>query len=254
MSSERAAEIRGERGTLRGIVHSCEGPVCGAVLVLHGFFSSTRVGPARLYVQIARRLQRHHVNVWRFDCYGVGDSDGDFADTSFRSELEDYTTLIKAMRAAEAAPVGLLGHSMGTSLAVMLAQKDTRIRRVVLISPTLTRISWLRHLFSREQLAELRASGRTVRKGIEINREFIEELQSERALKVAATLTEGSTIIYGTADEFYSRDSVRRTARALRSQVIEIDGADHNFLTPGSRDALLKCLESEVEAWPERKP
>ena len=38
----------------------------------------TRVGSHRLYVQLARFLCRHGINVFRFDYEGLGDSEGDF--------------------------------------------------------------------------------------------------------------------------------------------------------------------------------
>src|SRR5690349_15409148 len=72
-------EIHVASGTLRGLVHKPSRLVGNKnALTLHGFFSSNKVGPARLYVQLARLLAKYHYRVWRFDCLGVGDSDGDF--------------------------------------------------------------------------------------------------------------------------------------------------------------------------------
>ncbi|MDT8403185.1 alpha/beta hydrolase family protein [Sulfuriflexus sp.] len=62
---------------------------------------------------ICEELAKQGIGVLRFDFTGIGDSDGDFAQTNFASDVEDIIAVADYM-AANYAPVKLLiGHSMG---------------------------------------------------------------------------------------------------------------------------------------------
>lgn len=251
MSREEAAENLGPLGTVRGIVHQPAARVRrGTALILHGFFSSTKVGPARLYVQIARLLCSYGYAVWRFDCYGVGDSDGEFSETSYESELNDYRSILRNPNFQGSGECVLVGHSMGTSMAVILASENSEVSRLLLLSPSIGRMTWPENLFTDQQMEDLRTTGRTVRKGIEINASFVESLQSETALISASALSIPVTVVHGLADEFYSVENARRVANALRAKrIIELPDSDHNFLYQNARNKLLGNLEEEINTW-----
>jgi uncharacterized protein len=204
-----------------------------------------------MYVQIARLMCRHDYMVWRFDCYGVGDSDGEFSETSYESELDDYrAVLLKALHEASHGECVLVGHSMGTSLAALLAGENQSVSRLLLLSPCFGRVTWIDNLFSSEELEQLQTLGTTVRKGVEIKASFVEGFQSERPLSVAASLSIPTTIAYGAADEFYSLESVNQVAAILRTKnIILVPNADHNFLRSGVRSTILGKLEEEIRSW-----
>ena len=62
---------------------------------------------------ISRALTRNGIAVMRFDFTGLGESEGDFADTNFSSNLQDLLAACDFLRREYEAPSLLIGHSLG---------------------------------------------------------------------------------------------------------------------------------------------
>src|ERR1051326_9367466 len=127
MALEDYFSIATANGVIRGVVHqpTAKGVDFAPILVIHGYFSANRVGPTRLYVQIARALCATGRMVFRADAIGVGESDGDFDEISFESELRDFRTVCEfIVRSFNAREIILVGHSMGANLALRIAHED----------------------------------------------------------------------------------------------------------------------------------
>jgi pimeloyl-ACP methyl ester carboxylesterase len=229
---------------LRGIRHR-PAVGAGAAVILQGYFSSTHVGPARLYVELARHLAaRHSLDTWRLDPRGVGDSDGDFADTTFASEREDYKRILAHVReTVSAGPLTLVGHSLGCALALHLAAAFAD--RLLLISPSFGSIAVM---FDADQLRALRERGRAVRKGVVMRRDFVDDIEAD-LVPLARTLAVPARFIRGANDAWFPRESVARVAGAMRdAAVVDVDGADHNFLVEGSRPKLWAAISAALAA------
>ena len=97
MSFELQESIVSEYGEIRGLIHlpNRELNNKGLIVILHGYFSSDRRGPAKLYVQIARKMSDLGNVVLRFDCIGFGDSTGEFKDVTFPSAERDFRKVIE---------------------------------------------------------------------------------------------------------------------------------------------------------------
>ena len=55
MSKTEYFEVESNKKTLRGMKHLSEKNDAFAVLIIHGYFSSNKIGPHRLYVNIANQ-------------------------------------------------------------------------------------------------------------------------------------------------------------------------------------------------------
>lgn len=256
MTVVRPMEVEGPRGILRGMVHEPEGECRGIAVIVHGFFSATKVGPARLYVLLGRLLANLGYRVWRFDCFGVGESDGDFAQASFESELADYASIMAlATSDTQADKVGdvcLVGHSLGARLAVSLASRHAEISSLLLLAPSVGKITRIENLFTEDELEELQQKGMTKRKGLEIDASFVEAMQDEQVFLEAETLHASglrSAVFYGAADEYWSSDGAEKLALTLGSELIDIPAADHNFFRGNSRSVLLDQVRHILEKW-----
>lgn len=249
--AEEAVALPGRQGMLRGMRHCVVGADRGwTAMILQGYFSSTHVGPARMYVQIGRRLAGLGVATWRVDCFGVGDSDGDFAQASYDSECDDYRTILAHVRRDLPGThrIVLLGHCLGASIALRLAATDPAIARLVLISPGCGPFAVPGRPFTAEHREELRNTGRTLRQGVEIRGEFVAAMEDASVLELARSVGPRVLVISGRDDEMFPPASMRRVVEALPgARHVEIPGADHNFLTPGSRALLLECLAAEMQ-------
>ena len=86
------------------------------VVMAHGFKSS-KIGPSRYFVPLARTLAARGVSTFRFDQPGSGDSEGDFEDSSFDLWVDVIVHIARGF-ATEGRRIALLGQSMGGTATV----------------------------------------------------------------------------------------------------------------------------------------
>jgi putative redox protein len=72
---------------------------------------------------ISRALTREGIAVLRFDFTGLGESEGNFADTNFSSNVEDLVMAAEFMATHYRAPRILIGHSLGGAAVLQAAAK-----------------------------------------------------------------------------------------------------------------------------------
>jgi exosortase A-associated hydrolase 1 len=117
-----------------GVLHAPTlAPRVGVVLVVGG--PQYRVGSHRQFLLLGRELASHGVAVLRFDCRGMGDSDGDFP--GFDRIQPDIAAAVEFMRHkfSSIQHVALWGLCDATSAICDHAQRDARISGVVLLNP-----------------------------------------------------------------------------------------------------------------------
>lgn len=94
-------------------------PVAWAVFA-HCFTCSKDSRAAR-YVSSA--LAEKGIATLRFDFTGLGESEGEFGDTTFAHDVEDIVAAANALREAYRAPALLVGHSRGGSAVLAAAEQ-----------------------------------------------------------------------------------------------------------------------------------
>jgi uncharacterized protein len=247
---ERCFEIPTAHGTIRGARHAPPDPAAsGAVVVLvHGYFSSNRIGPIGLYVQVARRLCEAGHRVYRADALGVGESDGDFSRVSLPSVLRDFAEVCAfALREEPGRALVLMGHSMGANVALLLARELGSVAKVLLLAPAVAAPGETDTLLAPAQVAELRTRGWTLRKGLRVHAGFLPPLRERDPVALAAELEVPVVVFQGDADELYRAEGPLRLAAAARhGRSVLVRGADHNFLDPAAREELLGRIPDEV--------
>ncbi len=120
--------------TMIGIIHRPERPLGrGVVIVVGG--PQYRVGSHRQYVLLARELAAAGYPVLRFDCRGMGDSDGEFG--SFENIGDDIRAAVDTLfeQAAGLRDVALWGLCDGASAIAFYAGTDDRVKRIILVNP-----------------------------------------------------------------------------------------------------------------------
>jgi alpha/beta superfamily hydrolase len=144
----------------------------------------------------------------RFDFRGVGASEGAYDDG--RGEIEDVLAVIEALRrAAPGANVTVCGHSFGSWVGLMAAERSASVDRVLLIAPS------------------VRFGSRDA------------PLRSARLHK---------TIFIGDRDEFCDVDEARALADDLGADLRVFAGFDHHFLKSrrALAEASLPVIAPEV--------
>ena len=103
-------------------------PVKAYALFAHCFTCSKDIAAAR---RIASRLSEMGIAVLRFDFTGLGHSGGEFANTSFSSNVEDLVAAADWLRQNREAPSLLIGHSLGGAAVLASASKVPESKAVV---------------------------------------------------------------------------------------------------------------------------
>ncbi|MFL6827117.1 MAG: alpha/beta hydrolase family protein, partial [Bradyrhizobium sp.] len=110
MPTERF-QFRGEGGhQLAASLDLPEREPLAYALFAHCFTCGKDVLAAR---RIASTLAARGVAVLRFDFTGLGSSEGDFANSTFSSNVADLVRAADHLRAVRKAPAILIGHSLG---------------------------------------------------------------------------------------------------------------------------------------------
>ena len=113
-------EFTSGNNTLSGSLEIPESGVKFYALFAHCFTCGKDVAAAS---RISRALTAKGIAVLRFDFTGLGNSDGDFANTNFSSNIQDLIAAADFLRREYSAPKLLIGHSLGGAAVLGVAQK-----------------------------------------------------------------------------------------------------------------------------------
>lgn len=220
--SNRAGE------TLRGHLHRPLLEPASFVLFAHCF---TCTAASKAAVVIARELVREGFAVLRFDFTGLGESEGDFANTNFSSNLDDLVAAADYLRREHAAPQVLVGHSLGGAAVLAAAQRIPEARAVATIGAP----SDTRHLGASlaEQAPELASQEETrvmlAGRSIRIQRQLLDDLSEQRLAPAVASLGRPLLIFHSPVDEVVGIEHAQRLFMAARHprSFVSLDDADH---------------------------
>ena len=115
------------------------------VIALHG-----HRGARHHCVGIGAALWRRGANVLLFDHRGRGSSEGELMSLGYFETLDALAAVGYALSRDPEVPLGVIGYSMGASVAVMVAARDKRVEAVVADSPFASERGLLRALLSRQ--------------------------------------------------------------------------------------------------------
>ncbi len=217
------------------------GPIRAYALFAHCFTCSKDLKAVR---RISRALAQRGIAVLRFDFTGLGESEGDFADTNFTSNLGDLRAAIAFLREQHAAPSLVIGHSLGGAAVLAVVGEEPEVMAVATIgAPSDT--SHLRKglIASAPALdrndegadkAEIQLAGRP----FTIRRQLLDDLGDQRVLDHVARLGKPLLIMHSPIDEVVGVDHARRLYQAAHhpKSFVSLDDADH-LLLARDRDA-----------------
>ncbi len=124
-------DFRSTQGhTLAALLDRPAGPARAVALFAHCFTCGKDNRAAR---RIAEGLKLHGIAVLRFDFTGLGASEGEFANTTFSSNVDDLVAAADHLRKKLAAPAILIGHSLGGAAVLAAAHRIAEARAVVTI-------------------------------------------------------------------------------------------------------------------------
>lgn len=250
MISERVTFPGADGSPLAGrITRPSDGDVAACALFAHCFTCSKDLKAA---VNLSRALSSEGIATLRFDFTGLGESEGDFADTTFSSNVDDLVAAAGFMAEELGAPSILVGHSLGGAAVLQAASRLDSVRAVATIGAPF-RPEHVKHLFadSLEDIAE-RGQADVVLAGrrFTVGRQFVEDLGEQRMAATLRDLGRSLLIFHSPVDELVGIDNAAEIYTAARhpKSFVSLDDADH--LLTRERDSLY--VGSVLAAWAAR--
>ena len=180
---------------------------------------------------ISKSLASKGYGVLRFDFTGLGDSEGDFEDTSFSGNVDDLVAAAEFLKKEYNAPTLIIGHSLGGAAALFASLKIESIKAIVTINAPSNLSHVQKHFESslseieNEGSANIKIGGRSFR----IKKQFIDDLENNKDSEAINKIRKPLLILHSPQDEIVSIDHAEELYRAAwhPKSYISLDGADH---------------------------
>jgi len=180
---------------------------------------------------ISRTLTRERIGVLRFDFSGLGESGGDFADTSLSSNVQDLVAAAEFLAARFEGPKLLIGHSFGGAAVIRAAAAIPSCRAVVTIAAPADPRHVSRTLGPAAEAiaargeAEVAISGRT----FTLRKKFLDDLNGIDPEVVIQSLNRALLVMHSPLDDVVGIENAARIFQAARhpKSFVSLDQADH---------------------------
>jgi uncharacterized OsmC-like protein/pimeloyl-ACP methyl ester carboxylesterase len=246
---ERFQFASSEGHQLAAALDTPDGPVHAQALFAHCFTCGKDVLAAK---RIATALTAKGIAVLRFDFTGLGSSEGEFANSTFSSNVADLVRAADHLRETRQAPAILIGHSLGGAAILAAASQIPEAKAVVTIGAP-SDPAHVTHLFG-DRVEDIRKQGeievQLAGRPFRIKREFLDDIAEHGLMEHVAKLHKALLIMHSPTDDTVGIDNATHIFIAAKhpKSFVSLSGVDH--LVTGKRDAAY--VTGVISAWAER--
>jgi len=249
MPTERFQFMGSEGQQLTAALDTPEGPVHAYALFAHCFTCGKDGLAAR---RIAVALVAKGIAVLRFDFTGLGSSEGDFANSTFSSNVADLVHAADHLRRTHGAPALLIGHSLGGAAVLAAAGQIPDARAVVTIGapsdPTHVTGQFADSIekIRNEGEAKVSLAGRP----FTIRRAFLDDIAEHSLMGHITKLHKALLVMHSPTDDTVGIDNATRIFVTAKHPKSFVSLADANHLLSDRRDAAY--VADVIAAWSSR--
>jgi putative redox protein len=202
--------------------------------------------------RIAVALAAKGIAVLRFDFTGLGSSEGDFANSTFSSNVADLVHAADHLRQARKAPALLIGHSLGGAAILAAAAKIPEALAVVTIAAP-SDPNHVTGLF-KDRITEIRQNGRAevslAGRPFPITREFLDDIAEQALMDHVTHLHKALLVMHAPTDDTVGIDNATRIFVAAKHPKSFVSLADADHLLSDKRDSTYAA--DVIAAWASR--
>jgi putative redox protein len=201
---------------------------------------------------IAKTLAKNGIGVLRFDFTGLGNSQGDFSNTNFSSNIEDLISACTFLARKYGEPELLIGHSLGGAAVLKAAQQMEHVKAVVTIAAP-GDVQHLTRLFGdgietieQKGEANITLEGRS----FTVKKQFLDDINGTRLLEGIGSFRKALLVMHAPFDKIVSIDHAEKIFKAAKhpKSFITLDSADHLL----SRRSDARYAANVCAAWVDR--
>ena len=232
---------KGEKLSARIEMPVDQAPVAYA-LFAHCFTCNKNLGAAR---NISRALTSNGIAVMRFDFTGLGESEGDFADTNFSSNIEDLVQAAQYLEEHFEAPSLLIGHSLGGAAVIFAAAQLPSIAAVATVGAPASP-EHVTHLLE-NGIDEIESKGVVTMniggRPFTVKRHFIEDLRKQKLSEILSKLNKPLLVLHSPQDTTVGIENATELYKWAKhpKSFISLDGADHLLMRQGRFALCGRC-------------
>jgi len=199
--------------------------------------------------RIATTLTSKGIAVLRFDFTGLGSSEGDFANSTFSSNVADLVRAADHLRAVRKAPAVLIGHSLGGAAVLAAAGQIPDAKAVVTIGAP-SDPAHVTGLF-KDRIEDIRKHGKVevslAGRPFQIRSEFLDDIAEHGLMAHVTDFHRALLIMHAPTDATVGIDNASRIFLAAKhpKSFVSLAGADH--LLSERRDAAY--VADVIAAW-----
>jgi len=249
MHSEKITFKNKEGIELAGRLETPDIPVQAYAIFAHCFTCSKDIAAAS---RISRKLAAHGFGVLRFDFTGLGNSDGDFANTNFTSNVQDLVAASDFLAQQYEAPKLLIGHSLGGAAVLMAAKAIDSVKAVVTIGAPADASHVIENFKTKISEIETKGQAEVTLAGrkFSIKKQFIDDLQAQEHEDVIGSLGTALLVFHSPQDATVGIENARKIYQQAKhpKSFISLDGADH--LLSNRQDS--EYVATTIAAWADR--
>lgn len=197
-------------------------------LFAHCFTCNKNLNAVR---NISRCLTLRGIGVLRFDFTGLGESEGDFENTNFSSNIQDLIDAAAYMEAEHGPVEIMIGHSLGGAATLIAAGQIDSVKAVATIGAP-AEPEHVRHLFQ-DSIEEIKANGvANVHIGgrpFTIKQQFVEDLLEHDPYERIRKLKKALLVMHSPFDRTVGIENAKKIYQAAihPKSFVSLDDADH---------------------------
>ncbi len=201
--------------------------------------------------KICRTLADNNIAMLRFDMTGIGESEGDFAETNFSTRVKDITAACHALAAEHQPPKLLIGHSI-SGTAALLAVKQLPQIQVLATLGSPRDPSYIINKFKRDKqitlkgdMAELIVAGRKIL----VRKTFVDDMLSHDVAAATAEYARKLFIFHAPHDDIVNFENARiiDERATCDKELLPLSEAASHLLEQGTEDASL--IADAIRNW-----
>lgn len=235
---------------LCGILSNPTDDVSRSIVILcHGFTTSKDNSTNRRLEEI---LNEKGIATFRFDFFGHGESEGDFAEITVSEGVDDTLRAIEYLKALGYSKIGLFGGSFGGITSIMTASKTKDLNFLALKSPVVNYKERDLIVKNKEELEQWKKDG--YREYVDgkgnkhkLKYTFFEDYDNNDGYEVATKIAIPTLIVHGDKDESVPVEQSIKANDILSNGNLEIiPEANHHYSSEGHFDRMIKIVSDFI--------
>lgn len=200
----------------------------GYAIFAHCFTCNKNLTAVR---SIGKALNSKGIAVFRFDFTGLGESEGEFEDTNFSSNVDDIIAAANYLELNYEAPKILVGHSLGGAAVLFATSKIKSIKAIATIGAP-ANPEHVSHIFE-NSISEIEGKGEASMaiggRPFKIKQQFLDDIRSKKLQHAATELNVPLLIFHSPIDSTVEIENASKIYKAAKhpKSFVSLDKADH---------------------------